>query len=360
MIYDDDEGCYRNCGAGTWASPCNGSFECASCNPGYYCGGGCVGPIACLPGTSLGEFGGSSSDDCDPCPDGHFASEAGSATCSPCPAGHSCSSAAAAPVACLAGEFASAGALSCSVCADGNYNMLEAQQFCQACPVGHECPDKTSEPTRCSSGSYSSGNATACEVCPAGSYCSNTGSSPEVCTEGSYSLDNWAYCVSCPPGQFCFNTNQVCAGLSLYINTVMLSMCCFPFHRQTSAIFITGQQECASWAALLNVRMIGRSSPSGCTAGTQLGVIFLPYNVQFCPEQFSMLWPRLLFLGRLPPLQPLTSRFLRNKTPLAPQQLSPHCLSRRHDRRSRPSRDFCASLFLKSQFSKERCLYMSL
>lgn len=219
VIYDNDGGCYRDCIAGTWASPYNGSYECASCNPGYYCSGGCADPVACGLGTSFGEFGGEDSNDCVACSPGYYASEVGSASCSPCPAGHSCSSATSAPVACPVGTSASAGAQSCSDCADGYYNALEAQEFCQACPAGHECPDKTSEPTRCSSGSYSFGNATACETCPAGYYCSSTGSSPEVCTEGSYSLDNWAYCVSCPPGQYCLNTAQVCVDLATSAHT---------------------------------------------------------------------------------------------------------------------------------------------
>lgn len=209
VIYDNDNGCYRDCAAGTWASPCNGSYECASCDPGYYCAGDCVDPVACPAGTSLDGYGASVIGDCENCPDGYYASEQGSATCFPCPAGHYCSTTDAAPVACPAGEYASVGALACSVCADGYYNALEAQEFCQACPAGYECSSKASEPTRCSSGSYSYGNATACESCPAGYYCSSTGSSPEVCTEGSYSLDNWAYCVACPPGAYCINTAQV-------------------------------------------------------------------------------------------------------------------------------------------------------
>eukprot|EP00752_Nemacystus_decipiens_P010330 g9202.t1 len=208
VIYDNDGGCYRTCAAGTWAALSNGSYECASCNPGYYCAGGCADPVACPAGKSRSAFGGVDIDDCADCSSGYYSLEAGSANCSPCDAGYSCSSATAAPVACPAGEYAGAAATGCTACADGFYNPLEAQEFCQLCPAGHECPNKDSVATPCSSGSYSSGGLTTCEVCEAGYYCSSTGGSPAACTNGSYSLDNMAYCVSCPPGAFCLNTDQ--------------------------------------------------------------------------------------------------------------------------------------------------------
>lgn len=176
VIYDNDGGCYRACDPGTWVSLTDGSYECASCNPGYYCAGDCADPVACPAGTSRSDFGGVDINDCSACASGSYASETGSASCSPCPA-------------------------------------------------GFECSDQTSEPVQCSAGSYSSGNAVSCEVCPVGYYCSNTGSSPEVCPEGTYSLDNWAYCVSCPPGHKCFNTAQVCVGQPLYIPHILLISC---------------------------------------------------------------------------------------------------------------------------------------
>lgn len=214
VIYDNDDGCYRNCDPGKWQSPCNGSYECATCSPGYYCDGGCADPTACGAGKYLNSFGSSVEVDCEECEDGYYASEEGSAACSLCPAGYSCGSKDAPPVACPAGEYASTGALSCSGCADGYYNTLVGQEFCQPCPAGYECLDKASEPTQCSSGSFSYGAATACDSCPAGHYCSSTGSSPEVCAEGSYSLINQASCTACPMGASCATITQVCPSIA--------------------------------------------------------------------------------------------------------------------------------------------------
>ena len=209
VVYDNDDGCYRSCAAGEWASPCNGTFECASCSPGYYCSGDCSDPTACPVGTAVAGYGSSVIGDCIECLDGYYATEEGTAACSACPAGYSCSSASATPSSCAKGEYSSVGSIECTACADGYYSAFTAQESCLPCPAGYECSDATTEPSECSSGSYSYGNATVCEDCPAGYYCSSTGSSPEVCLDGSYSLGNWAYCVVCPPGHYCINTNEV-------------------------------------------------------------------------------------------------------------------------------------------------------
>ena len=250
VIYDNDGGCYRTCAPGTWASLSDGSYECASCNPGYYCAGGCADPVPCPAGTSRSAFGAVVENDCAACLPGYYALETGSDSCFPCDAGYSCSSATAAPVACLAGTYSSAAATDCTDCSDGFYNALEAQESCQPCPAGHECPSKASEPTPCSSGSYSSGSQTACEECQAGYFCSSTGSSPAPCTEGSYSLANMAYCVSCPPGAFCLNTDQVCAGLPPH--THIINGFYSPFVGREAQLPIPTDYCCASRAVLLD------------------------------------------------------------------------------------------------------------
>lgn len=210
VLYDNDEGCYRPCTAGSFNAPAsNGTIECLACSPGYYCAGGCTEPVPCPAGTALTKYGGTSSSNCSACPSGHYAVVEASTSCIPCSAGHYCNSSFAGQVACDPGFYSGAGAESCSPCPDGSYNPFSAQASCQVCPAGYACSDKGAEATQCSPGSYSLGNATKCEECPAGYFCSGTGNSPEPCSNGAYSLSNWAYCVVCPAGHYCINSNEV-------------------------------------------------------------------------------------------------------------------------------------------------------
>lgn len=133
-IFDNDEGCYRSCDPGTYASTCIGT-ECSSCDPGYYCAGACADPVPCAAGTALTTYGGTTSTDCTACSSGYYASEEGSSSCSLCPAGYSCTSTEA--TACNAGFYASAGATTCSECAEGYYNALSAQESCQVSELHH-------------------------------------------------------------------------------------------------------------------------------------------------------------------------------------------------------------------------------
>ncbi|XP_066500606.1 zonadhesin [Hoplias malabaricus] len=271
------------CGPGTFSSVMGNSERdnCEPCPAGYYCqGDGVVDPAACPQGfycpqgTVMGrEFpcpegtvqphsGGSSEDDCLPCPSGMFCAFPGLSEptghcqdgylCPPgaispnatghrmesagnnmCPPGHYCPVGTGYPLPCPPGTLSSSPGLSvveqCQPCPPGHFcekpAMAQASDafLCDAgyvclggsrsarpidglegylCPAGHNCPTGTPLEVPCEPGTYSSApGASQCLSCPAGTMCPSAATQePSPCPKGYFCPAGTSTALPCPVG----------------------------------------------------------------------------------------------------------------------------------------------------------------
>jgi hypothetical protein len=217
------------CPRGSWCldgalrGPCAPGFLCAEasatptpphsvCPAGFWCPEGALEPVSCAEGTivrhletdpseerpcnssgpALG-LGGTSPDDCLPCPAGFLCRNS---SLHPCPAGAYCEDGASTP--CPAGSY-------------GPSAGLGARADCQPCPAGFLCVQPGThrlDGLECAPGFFCPAGAAAAEPCPAGLFRNATGGKSlsdcaacpfgKVCTEPGLSTPS-----ECPAGRVC-------------------------------------------------------------------------------------------------------------------------------------------------------------
>ncbi|XP_062329421.1 multiple epidermal growth factor-like domains protein 6 [Osmerus eperlanus] len=164
------------------------------CPSGHYCERGTSVPVPCPAGTQRNQTGGTSTDDCTPCPEGWFQEVAGQRECLPCPPGLHCQT-------------------------HTTRGSPSGATGPQPCPEGYICPGEgpTSQPLPCPRGTYSPAQGLTtpgeCLPCPAGHFCGSEGLVQPTgpCTAGYLCVtgatvpnptDNRTG-SPCPPGWFC-------------------------------------------------------------------------------------------------------------------------------------------------------------
>ncbi len=135
-------------------------------------------------------------EDCQQCGEGHFLQLSGHqrTECDKCPAG----------------RFApNAGRDNCDVCSAGSFSY-EGANSCTNCEPGYYCPGDSFK-IECPVGSVSGQGASICQKCTPGSFAADTGSTIcEECSSGSYSEEGDSSCKTCSPNYYCpGGSNQI-------------------------------------------------------------------------------------------------------------------------------------------------------
>ncbi|KAL8271281.1 hypothetical protein Esti_004796 [Eimeria stiedai] len=194
---------------------CPSNIKQGVCPPGAVCPEGSTFPLKCPAGTVQSSSGGTSFDDCKPCPEGSFCELQGlkelpaghcviGRHCKersrtkfgiPCPRGHFCNEHSPTPQECPDRSYQpSIGAVTCEVCpAAGFLCEGTAVEEPTECPPGHICVD--GEKASCPAGTYSNisgvSEEAACAPCPHGKACE------------SVAATNHQTAVECRGGYYC-------------------------------------------------------------------------------------------------------------------------------------------------------------
>ncbi|XP_031647270.1 scavenger receptor class F member 1-like [Oncorhynchus kisutch] len=147
--------------------------------------------------------GGSTVDDCQPCPPGHYCDQIGLAEPSgQCAAGYYCpggqSTDRPSQHVCGVGHFCKEGSVRERACAPGSYQPSEGQHRCEVCPSGFYCLEE---------------GRTHLVPCGRGFYCPRGTANQHPCPSGTYGnlsgLADESECSLCEPGMYCKGTGRI-------------------------------------------------------------------------------------------------------------------------------------------------------
>ena len=222
----------RFCQVGIDAGPCAAGYLCSSgsssptpsnvydsslvllrglCPKGHYCLAGTSTPMVCVNGTVRADEGGSSADDCVPCPGGYICTD-GNPVPAPCPMGMFCP-VDGLPENCPVGTYnnetlGSSGAV-CLPCPPGTLcatdGIADPNSF--PCPPGHFCPLASSAAIPCPTGRLrlldGAQRADDCPLCPGGYFCGVAELSATPCNTTTYCPEGSSVSLVCPAGYYC-------------------------------------------------------------------------------------------------------------------------------------------------------------